>query len=275
MRKTSFIHKRDRWHISVVYGLLLAVCTQFLLISAVLAEEATETKPRPKSYDPEAVKHYNKGLELQNSGFFNKAAEEYRFAIKADDRLEQAYSNLGLVYIAQKNYPRAREAFDRALALKPNRPTSLNGLASVLYAQNQWDLAIEQWKKAIHFNPRFAPAYSNMGAAFEHQKSYAEALDAYVKAVTINPGADMADAYYHIGLLMIKLGHPAQALVQLEHAVILSPESEFARDARKHITTIKDNYAKQGGDTSAEVPMIVHPPRHIEQSRESSRKKYR
>jgi tetratricopeptide (TPR) repeat protein len=256
VQKTSCSNKRDRRHISVVYGLLLSFSI-FAALQPALAEESGEAKPRPKTYDPEAVKHYNTGLELQNSGFLNKAVQEYRAAIKADDRLEQAFSNLGLIFLQQKNYSRAQEAFDRALAIKPNRPNSLNGLASVLYAQNKVDEAIEEWKKVIHFNPRFASAYFNMGIALEKQDRHGEALDAYVKAVTIQP--DMADAYYHLGRLMEKQKHLAQALKLLEHSVELAPEAEFARDARKRITVIQEIFAKEPGDSTVEVPMIVHP----------------
>lgn len=256
---TSFSPERDRWHISITYGLLLALSILlFVALPPANSQEAAETKPKQqrKNYDPDAVKHYNRGLELQQAGFLNKALEEYKAAIKADDRLEQAYSNLGLIYISQSNFVKAQEAFDKALAIKPNRPTSLNGLASVLYHNHQVQPAIETWKKAIRFNPHFAPAYSNMGTALADEKNYPEALDAYVKAVTISP--DMADAYYRMGTLLNKLKHPAQAKALLDHAVLLSPESEFARDARKQINALSEKFAKEAQATATEVPMVIH-----------------
>jgi tetratricopeptide (TPR) repeat protein len=271
VQKTSLSHKRDQWHISIAYGLLLAILSLLGGASASYSEEASAVKPRRKGYDPEAVKHYNRGLELQQAGFLNKAVEEYRNAIKADDRLEQAYSNLGLIYLAQKNYSRAQEAFDRALAIKPSRPNSLNGLASVLYAQHLVPQAIDQWRKVIHFNPRFASAYFNMGIALESQKNDIEALDAYVKAVEIAP--DMADAYYHMGILMFRLKHPAQALVLLEQAIALAPESEFARTARKHILNIKETFAKETGDTTAEAPRVIHSASPRENEKDNTRGK--
>jgi hypothetical protein len=62
---------------------------------------AAESKPR--AYSAEAIKHYNKGLEFHQSGFFEKAVSEYKLAIASDDRLEQAYSNLGSdLYLAKE-----------------------------------------------------------------------------------------------------------------------------------------------------------------------------
>jgi tetratricopeptide (TPR) repeat protein len=207
---------------------------------------AAEAKPR--AYSAEAIKHYNRGLEFHQSGFFEKAVAEYKLAIASDDRLEQAYSNLGLIYISQKSYALAQEAFDKALFLKPNRPTSLNGLASVLFARSQVDQAIEKWQKAVSVDPKFASAYFNMGTAYESQKKYDEALAAYVKAISIAP--DMADAFYHMGSLLNKQKHPAQALVLLKKAVDLAAESEFARDARKQILSIENQFAKDSGKES-------------------------
>lgn len=203
---------------------------------------STTAEVKPRAYSAEAIKHYNKGLEFHQSGFFDKAVAEYKLAIASDDRLEQAYSNLGLIYISQKSFALAQDAFDKALFLKPNRPTSLNGLASVLFARGQVEPAIEKWQKAVSVDPKFASAYFNMGTAFESQKKYDEALAVYVKAVTIAP--DMADAFYHMGSLLNKQKHPAQALVLLRKAVDLAAESEFARDARKQILTIENQFAK-------------------------------
>lgn len=231
---------------------LLATSLLALPLSQPASCQETSDKPaaeaKPRAYSAEAIKHYNRGLEFHQSGFFEKAVAEYKLAIASDDRLEQAYSNLGLIYISQKSYALAQDAFDKALFLKPNRPTSLNGLASVLFARSQVDQAIEKWQKAVAVDPKFASAYFNMGTAYESQKKYDEALAVYVKAVSIAP--DMADAFYHMGSLLNKQKHPAQALVLLKKAVDLAAESEFARDARKQILSIENQFAKDAGKDS-------------------------
>ncbi len=234
--------------------LMALVATSLLALPSSQPASCQETsdKPaaeaKPRAYSAEAIKHYNRGLEFHQSGFFEKAVAEYKLAIASDDRLEQAYSNLGLIYISQKSYALAQDAFDKALFLKPNRPTSLNGLASVLFARSQVDQAIEKWQKAVAVDPKFASAYFNMGTAYESQKKYDEALAVYVKAVSIAP--DMADAFYHMGCLLNKQKHPAQALVLLKKAVDLAAESEFARDARKQILSIESQFAKDSGRDS-------------------------
>lgn len=201
------------------------------------------------THPPAARDHYNRGVELHRSGFLNKAILEYKEAINADEHMEPAYSNLGLVYTAQKSWSKALEAFDKALAMKPDRTTSLNGLGTVLYAMKRNDEAMEKWKKAIEIDPNFASAYYNMGNAYETQEKNRDALLAYVKASDINP--KMADAYYRMGTLMNKTKHGPQAAVLLQKAVKLAPDAEFSRDAKRQLEGLDKQFEKEGAEFSA------------------------
>ncbi|MBX3074939.1 tetratricopeptide repeat protein [Candidatus Obscuribacterales bacterium] len=213
------------------------------------AKSDSAAKGGGHSHPPAAREHYNRGVELHRSGYLNKAILEYKEAINADENMEPAYSNLGLVYTAQKSWSKALEAFDKALTMKPDRTTSLNGLGTVLYAMKRNDEAMEKWKKAIEIDPNFASAYYNMGNAYETQEKNRDALLAYVKASDINP--KMADAYYRMGSLMNKTKHGPQAAVLLQKAVKLAPDAEFARDAKRQIETLEKQFEKDGAEYSA------------------------
>ncbi len=202
---------------------------------------------------PEAVEHYNRGVELHKAGFLNKAIAEYKEAIRADEQMERAYSNLGLIYTAQKNWTKALEAFDTALKIKPDRTTSLNGLGTVLFAMKRTDEAMQKWRRAVEIDPGFASAYYNMANACENDEKYKEAMQYYVKALEINP--KMSDAYYRIGSLLNKNKHGAQSYVLLDKAVKMDPDAEFVKDARKQLSTLdkqfKETNAKDAVQTSS------------------------
>ncbi|MBI4534612.1 MAG: tetratricopeptide repeat protein, partial [Candidatus Melainabacteria bacterium] len=210
-----------------------------------------------KPYSDDAVRHYNRGVELHQSGFLNQAISEYKAAIDADNRMEEAYSNLGLIYAAQRNYSKAIEAFNKALSLKPARPTTLNGLGTVLYAKGRLSEAMEKWKQAIAIDPQFASAYFNMGNALENEKNFQSAVDAYLKATKINPG--MADAYYRIGTIFNKDKHLAQASVLLSRAIELSPDADFAHDAKKQLAQLESEFAHSETE-DPDVKMNIMPP---------------
>jgi tetratricopeptide (TPR) repeat protein len=253
--------------------MLPAACLLLNFVSPCVNAIAQDpAKPTRQPYNPEAVKHYNKGLDLHHAGFLNKAIEEYQAALAKDDRLEQAYSNLGLIYTAQKNYLKATEAFDKALALKPDRATSLNGLASVLYARKQFDAAIEKWKRALELNPRFASAYFNMGTAYESESKFDEALSNYWKSIEMAP--DMGEAYYRLGSLLNKMKHPAQAEVMLTRFVEIEPESETAREARKQLLAISNAFRKEDGIfRRSRLETLKEKPVKVEESEEEKKKR--
>jgi tetratricopeptide (TPR) repeat protein len=204
---------------------------------------STPTKPDKKPYADEAIKHYNRGVELHQSGFLNQAISEYKLAIEADQRMEQAYSNLGVIYAAQHNYPKAKDAFLQAIALRPNRPTTLNGLGTVLYAQGHIDEAKVQWTRAISVDPNFSSAYYNIGNALESERKLGDAAEAYVKAISVMP--TMADAYFRIGIIYNKEHHYAQSSALLRKAVALSGNAEFVRDAKRLIANLDNEFVKE------------------------------
>jgi len=214
--------------------------------------------PKPGSpYADDAIKHYNHAVELHQSGFLNQAIGEYKAAIEADDRLEEAYSNLGLIYAAQRNYTKAIDVFNKALALRPARPTTLNGLGTVLYAKGKVKEAMEKWQQTVEADPSFAPAYYNIGNAFENEKDDQAAIDAYAKALKVNPS--MSDAYYRIGSIYSRDKHLAQALLLLSRAVQLSPGAEFVHDAKKQISTLEIQLSTKD-DEETQMPMKVIAP---------------
>jgi tetratricopeptide (TPR) repeat protein len=196
-------------------------------------------------YADAAVKAYNRGVELHQSGFLNQAIDEYKKAIQADERMEEAYSNLGVIYAAQRSFAKAQEAFTKALSLKPARPTTLNGLATVLYARGEIAQAKERWKQALAIDANFASAYYNIGTAQESEKDTKGALESYAHAIDVKP--DMSDAYYRMGTIYDHQGHIAQARVLLLRAVAISPASEFVRDAKRQLSQIDARLVKESG----------------------------
>jgi len=229
-----------RLGLSVVI-VLLATCFAHCSLAADSTPTAIATRD-VQPYVAEAIKHYNRGVELHQAGFLNEAIVEYKAAIAADNRLEEAYSNLGVIYAAQRNYPKAKDAFSEALKLKPNRPTTLNGLGTVLYAQGQIEEATEKWKEALAVDPRFSSAYYNMGNAYESEKNLLQAKACYMKALVVMP--TMADAYFRLGTIMNKEHHYPQSIILLKKAIELDPEGEFVREAKHSLYFMENRFEK-------------------------------
>ena len=66
-----------------------------------------------------------------------------------------------------------------------------------LQEQGKLEEAIEAYNKALAIKPDYAEAYNNMGNALQEQGKLEEAIEAYNKALAIKP--DYAEAYNNMG----------------------------------------------------------------------------
>ena len=65
--------------------------------------------------------------------------------------------------------------------------------------QGKLEEAIEAYNKALAIKPDYAEAYNNMGDALKEQGKLEEAIEAYNKALAIKP--DYAEAHRHLSIL--------------------------------------------------------------------------
>jgi tetratricopeptide (TPR) repeat protein len=232
-------------------------------------EEGAKNQDPSRPFNPAAVRDYNQGVELQQQGFLNQAIQKYKSAIDADDRLEQAFCNLGLIYIAQRNFAKASDAFKKAIVLKPSNPFSLNGMGSVLYSKGKVAEAMEKWQKAIEVDQNFYSAYFNMANAWKNEKDLQKALENYVLTIKTNP--NMADAYYEVGLIFAKQRHAAQAVCMLNKAMQLQPDGEFVAEAKKQVTAL-DSLMGKDDPADGEVKMNIVAPAPKEENTDETSK---
>lgn len=225
---------------------LLCAYAQSVSAPVACAQGPAETVTSASAYASDAVKHYNTAHDLQSSGFLNQAIVEYKAAIEADSRLERAWSNLGSIYASQRSFHKALDAFQKALAIKPNSPETLNGMASVFFDRGKLEKAKLLWHQAIEINPKFAAAHFNIGNALENEHQLPSAAQEYVKAIEIDP--KMGEAFYRVAMLYLKEEHLAQARVMFAEALILGPAAEYMRDAKKQLSALDAAFSSDPTD---------------------------
>ena len=87
----------------------------------------------------------------------------------------------------------AIEAYNKALAIKPDYAEAYNNMGNALKEQGKLEEAIEAYNKALAIKPDYAEAYNNMGVTLKEQGKLEEAIEAYNKALAIKP--DYAEAW--------------------------------------------------------------------------------
>jgi len=81
--------------------------------------------------------------------------------------------------------------------------------------------AEELVQKALGLDDSFGPAYRLLGFIYRTKKQYEKGISAAERAVALN--SNSADAHAHLGMALVALGRPEEAIVSLKRAIRLNP----------------------------------------------------
>ena len=169
-------------------------------IEATPAERLSRAVPFPGTfYSPPSLRNYLPyGRELLDQGLESAAAEAFERAAQANPTPSTLY-RLGTLLAKSGEAPRARAAFERALALQPDLAEANNDLGALLAQEGDLPAAIERFRAALASTPDYPDALNNLGYALLLTGSSDEARGLYEKAIALQP--DFPEALNNLGLL--------------------------------------------------------------------------
>lgn len=108
-------------------------------------DENAQKTIRTVANDPEtaAGAHYYLSRIANHKGDYAEAVQQLQMALKADPKYADAYAELGLVHLKQKEYPEARRDLRNALEINPDNYTANLNLL-ILYQRTKDSKADEQ-----------------------------------------------------------------------------------------------------------------------------------
>ena len=162
------------------------------------------------------------GAVLKGLGQFVASVEAYNKALAIKPDYAQAYNNMGVTLQEQGKLEEAIEAYNKALAIKPDNAEAYNNMGNALKEQGKLEEAIEAYNKALAIKLDYAEAYYNMGVTLQEQGKLEEAIEAYNKALAIKP--DNAEAYYNMGNALKEQGKLEEAIEAYNKALAIKPD---------------------------------------------------
>lgn len=133
---------------------------------------------------------------------YEKARIAAQKAVEIDDTLPEAHASLGWVLVTEFDFARARQEFDRALALNPNYTTAHYLMASIVFCPlGELDAAIGSLKRGLQLDPLSSILRTKLGYCYALQRRFPEAVDELRRTVDLNPAYNQAQ-----DLLAIALG---------------------------------------------------------------------
>jgi serine/threonine protein kinase/tetratricopeptide (TPR) repeat protein len=172
------------------------------------------------------------GLYYDRQTKYLQAIEQLKHAAELTPDNAQVFSNLGAVYIDWNDanaLPEAEKALKKSIELTPSYAAYAN-LAALLYNQRRYSEAAANWEAALKLNDRNYLLWGFLGNAYEWMTEDAKAegtrermLPLLEQQVKLQP--QDADAQAYLASTYAKKGMREKALVRLQAALALAPES--------------------------------------------------
>ena len=173
------------------------------------------------------------GAVLKGLGQLDLSVDAFDKALAIKPDYADAHYNMGLVLQEQGKLEEAIEAYNKALAIKPDYVEVYNNMGNALKEQGKLEEAIEAFNKALAIKPDHAFAYSNMGIALQEHGKLEEAIESYNKAIAIKP--DYADSYCYMGVALQEQGKLEEAIKAYRKALAIKPDYDVARAQKLHV----------------------------------------
>jgi tetratricopeptide (TPR) repeat protein len=98
------------------------------------------------------------------------------------------YDLLGDAYSQAKQYPKAEDAYKKAVDMDPDDPGHRHGLADTLLTENKFADALEQYRKLTQIEPGTAENYLRMSQLYRQLGKFSEAESSLMRAKQLAPG---------------------------------------------------------------------------------------
>jgi Flp pilus assembly protein TadD len=121
-----------------------------------------EFKTPEKRDRPAADRAFRNALTAHKAGELTQAEEGYRQTLELDDRHEQTFYNLGLIYYGQNKLTAAQEAFERAAELNPAFTAARYNIALTEHRRGNNAAARKELETLLTQQPRYQPALDLM-----------------------------------------------------------------------------------------------------------------
>jgi len=160
---------------------------------------------------------------------YAKAVEAYDRAIARIKSLQERHWNLlyvrGIANERAKNWPRAEADFKKALELKPNEPYVLNYLAYTWVDRGEnLDEAKRMLDEAVRQKPDDGAIVDSVGWAYYRLGQLEKSLEFLEKAIELAPEDPSINE--HLGDVYWRVGRRAEARFQWRRSLSLNPEPD-------------------------------------------------
>ena len=163
---------------------------------------------------------------------------------------------LALTQEKQKDFPKARDAYEKILEIKPDFVPALNNL-SYIYAEhlNQLDKANELARKARSVAPADPSVADTLGWVLFKRADYQQALTLLQESADKVP--DNPEIKFHLGMAHYMMGQADAARTAFQQALAATGDFPSKAEAKNRLALLGDAAAPPGQMTVSQLEDIL------------------
>jgi tetratricopeptide (TPR) repeat protein len=159
-------------------------------------------------------------------GRYDEAIQAYQRAIALAPEKISPWNNLGNLYCKLGQFEDAVKAFQKAIEQNAGDAISWNGLGDVYQKLGRNDDAIYAYLKTIEIAPNFAKTWSSLGKSYTKDERLEDAFSAHKKALEID--RYIISSWIGLGEISRRQGREDNAVQAYQMAVELDPKNAQA-----------------------------------------------
>jgi len=164
------------------------------------------------------------GHAAMESGNLPVAIALLKRATEIDPKNKYAWNNLGLIYLATRQYDQAIADFQKQIEVNPYDEYAYNNLGRTYWLQRKYDDAVKTFNQQLEHNPLDKYAHSYLGQMYAEWHKYDLAAPELEKAVSLRNESDpdLSTLEVSLGDSYLNLGQDDKALAAFDRATEIS-----------------------------------------------------
>jgi len=167
----------------------------------------------------------------------NEAIAQLQKAISIYADFFQAQFLLGKIYMDENQWGKAESALRRALQIDPKAVIAMVSLGEVYRRQKKYEEAQKLLEEVLRIDDSSWEGHYTLGRVHWELKDIKKAGLYIARTLELQP--NLAEAHLLAGNIFIRAGLPQNALIEYEEYLRLSPQGEFADQARALVDKLK------------------------------------
>ena len=186
----------------------------------------TANKPANSSAPTNVDKLLAAGQDAHQAGRYDEAIATFNRVItltaNRPETAAVASFLIGNVNMTQRKFGNAQIAYERATTLNPNYAEAWNSLGEALGELKQFPRAIEAFNKAVALDSTLLKAKYNQAVTYDRMKNFRYSEFVFRNLIRNNPTYSLA--YDGLAVTLSKAGRAREAIPLHEKAIALSPQ---------------------------------------------------